>query len=222
MEKNVSEIKIKPFPDKVTQNFLDSCVKHADGYNKHGVMHDLEFIDYLKNNYKSFRSREDYRMYNLYRTTRYFTKNKKCDEYFNNFKEHYGFKDMTAYILEYNEGAFAKVHIDNKTELTLVTLIDLDDNTSGGEVIAFGGQWELKKQTKDTLVISEDQWSKYPKEEKCIQLDIAPVVAELNINETISYGNKVRHGVSRLNSGRRVVLIQWCYFNYTRKDMGIE
>jgi hypothetical protein len=222
MEKNMIKIETKPFPDKMNQDYLNSCVKHRHGYNRHGVVHDVDFLKYLRDNYSSFRRRDDYKMYNLFRTRRFFTENDVCKEYFQNFQDKYGFKDMSHYILEYNVGSFAKIHVDNKTELTLVTLIDLEEGTIGGNIIAIGGDGDLKKTGENTMVISNKTWSDTPREEKLLQLNIAPIVADLDINETISYGKDVKHGVSRLEKGRRVVLIQWCYFNKTRKEMDIE
>jgi len=217
------DIPIKKFPTPFNQDFLNKCLLQKDGYNRHGIVHDLEFLDYLRENYKNMKFRDDYRMYNLFQTRRYHThSDDKCEKYFKDFKEKYGLKDMTHYILEYTEGSFAKVHEDNLSELTLVTLLDIEDGTVGGEVITYGGAWIPKKETRENMVVSQAEWSKMSKTDKAVKLTMMPSVAKLNVNETISYGNRAQHGVTQLRTGRRLVLVQWCYYNFTREEKGVN
>jgi len=218
------DIPIKKFPTPFNQDFLDKCLLQKDGYNRHGIVHDLEFLDYLRENYKNMKFRDDYRMFNLFNTRRYHTHTDPiCENYFANFKEKYGLKDMSHYILEYREGSFAKIHMDNLSELTMITLLDLEDGTIGGDVIAIGGAWVKNgPDEKKHLVIPEEKWQQIPKTEKAVKLTMMPTIAKLNVNETISYGNSAQHGVTQLRSGRRLVLVQWCYYNFTREEKGVD
>lgn len=85
------------------------------------------------------------------------------------------------YMLEYYKDSFAQTHTDNDSNATSVTLIDTSQDLIGGNTIL-----------QDVI-----------KEKKCI------LSLPSKLGETFIYNGSIVHGVSKVLSGRRRVLIMW-------------
>jgi Rps23 Pro-64 3,4-dihydroxylase Tpa1-like proline 4-hydroxylase len=85
------------------------------------------------------------------------------------------------YILEYTKGSFTKMHVDNLkgNGATTITLLHKTEDLSGGYILTKGEDEEFFD------------------------------VIEQDVGEVVVYNSNVKHGVSKVNSGTRRVLVSW-------------
>lgn len=110
-----------------------------------------------------------------------------------------------AYFLKYIPGSFTRFHSDNKSELTIVTLIDSVDLV-GGDTLTMA-EYERPKGDRPS-----SQVCKRPPEEDVTPpygRHIVPDVIDIKTGESMVYGPKLQHGVSKVYNGERTVLITW-------------
>lgn len=114
-------------------------------------------------------------------------------------------KISSQYFLDYEIGAFTRVHSDNndlvkKTSITLVEANDLE----GGEIIVYEPHYKSDMEVpEDGTVINRYSGDYVPGE------TIIPIVVKQEVGETIAYGPNVLHSVSKVLKGNRVVLVTW-------------
>lgn len=114
-----------------------------------------------------------------------------------------GIPDRANYFLEYTEGSFCLFHQDNPltVDRTAVTLIDMSDDIVGGEAII------KTKIHPDQLIDGVTR----PSIQKIdvTKHTVVPVVVPHPVGSTLWYNQDVIHGVGKVHSGRRIVLITW-------------
>lgn len=112
----------------------------------------------------------------------------------------------SQYFLRYEEGSFARRHVDNDQEVgeTAITLIDIND-LEGGDIIIYEPHF------KDTSweVFEGNRTLNYYKEEYAPGSQIIPEVVKQDVGETVIYSHNTMHSVSRVTKGSRIVLVTW-------------
>ena len=91
------------------------------------------------------------------------------------------FRIRPFYMLEYLQDSFTQIHTDNDSNATSVTLFDASEDLVGGNIILL-----------DSI-----------KEKRCI------LSLSSKLGETFIYNGSIIHGVSKILSGRRRVMIMW-------------
>ena len=141
--------------------------------------------------------------------TNYFPSiSKKLDQYVSTERPDLKLKHTSSYLLNYVPGSFTRMHCDENTHFTFITMID-SVNLVGGESLvqqvyeARGRRAEHHVQRNG----SEQQHPPYGK-------DIIFEVVNLQDGETMVCSEQTKHGVARVKSGSRLVLIDW----YVRED----
>lgn len=107
----------------------------------------------------------------------------------------------SGYFLKYPPGSFTKLHTDNDSDLTLVTLLESKDLV-GGYSMVNGRYEELGGRPKHMEAVRKDETSFYGQ-------NIIPDVVDINDGETLCYGPDLQHGVSKVYEGHRIVLVTW-------------
>lgn len=177
-----------------------------------GVIYDHEHLEYLVSNYKRFATRKDYRMHNLYNTTR-FWHDDVSKEYLENFDKKCGAVKSNSWLLQYHKGAYANLHRDPSNAVTLVTLLSSPKDSIGGENIIITnherGLSSAKKvvTTDKTLLESPMSTVWHDKIDGGI-----PNVIRMEKFDTVVYTGRTSHGVSELTDGKRLVMVHWMYF----------
>ena len=123
------------------------------------------------------------------------------------FAEQQGVKtEFGAYFLKYEEGSFTRMHTDNDSKLTIVTLVETSDDLVGGDALV---QVEYKSPVggrNSTFKCARSGPEKdRPPYGQNIIMDVIPVAD----GESLIYGSDLDHAVSRVRSGQRTVLITW-------------
>lgn len=109
------------------------------------------------------------------------------------------------YFLKYEKDSFTRVHHDDNSELTIVTMIEAK-NLVGGCPICY------TKYTKNAR--PSFKYARRNEQEQKVGptgKDIVPVVIEVKETQSIVYGPNLKHGVSCVQGGHRIVLISWFY-----------
>ena len=108
-------------------------------------------------------------------------------------------KDAAHYFLKYIPNSFTHVHIDNpyRIQRTAVTLIDVSQDLVGGEVVL------INNISQSDLMPGEFRPDKNVKNIK------VPVVVRQKVGSTLIYNHNVRHGVTKVEQGHRLVFISW-------------
>lgn len=112
-------------------------------------------------------------------------------------------KLVVAYFVKYTEGGFARLHHDNGTFRTIVTLVETKDLV-GGETF-FMDRYKHRSRPKTHLAKRHKREKDNPPYGK----EIVPKVARINDGESVIYGPDVKHGVTEVESGHRIVLVTW-------------
>ena len=151
---------------------------------------------------------QDYNLFNLKRhdckTSDILEPYKKLSEYADrNSATKVGFG---AYFLRYEKGSFTRIHKDNNSKLTIVTLIETSDDLVGGDAIVLD---EYKSPVGGRPAAYKCSRSGPEKDRPPYGQDIIMDVIPAKDGESLIYGNDLDHAVSRVHSGQRTVLITW-------------
>lgn len=113
-----------------------------------------------------------------------------------------GLKSLGHYFVKYTEGSFTRLHSDNADAVgkTIVTLVDTHQLV-GGETLMFD---VYPRQPRPS-----DRYAKRTSEDNSYDKDIIPVVVPLEDGDSVIYNHEVRHGVCKIHSGYRIVLVSW-------------
>lgn len=122
---------------------------------------------------------------------------------FEKLSEYSGLKTMAHYFLKYGEGSFARAHEDNDTSLTIVTLLDSKDLV-GGEAIC-----KLPYQHRPRPADKKVSRSGPERQKPPYNREIINYVIDAKEGDSIVYGPSLRHSVSLVTQGHRIVLISW-------------
>ena len=152
-----------------------------------------------------------FQMYNLFDLDRVDLEDSELDKYaFSRKLIKYSKKRRCIgfYFLRYTQGSFTRMHSDSNSEITIVTMID--ENT-------LVGGYSLAMQNYESRDRPADQGcarSKHEENHPPYGQDIIPDVLPVKVGESLIYGPHLSHGVSKVYSGERLVLVSW----YTDKD----
>lgn len=161
-------------------------------------------IENLLSYYHSIKANHWHQQYNLFDVERRDVPGsvKKLPE-FSMLEEYAGMKTSAHYFLKYTEGSFARSHEDNKSDLTIVTVLNTKD-LLGGQAIC-----KLPYEAK-----SRPSWKKAARsgKEKNVPpygVDIINYIINVKDGDSIVYGPSLKHSVSLVTQGHRIVLISW-------------
>lgn len=110
---------------------------------------------------------------------------------------------FSSYFLNYESESFARVHHDHESDLTVVTIVETKELV-GGESLVFL-PYLRKPRSSAKLCRRNEKESKSPPYNQ----DIIPKILQVSDGESILYGKKLAHGVSQVESGNRLVFINW-------------
>lgn len=111
--------------------------------------------------------------------------------------------NIGSYLLKYVPGSFCRVHQDNQSELTIVTLLDSTDLIGGDAVVQ--AIYETRSRPPDLHCARTDREHNDPPYGRPIIPDVVP----LQDGESMIYGPDLHHGVSKVYEGSRTALITW-------------
>jgi|13_taG_2_1085334.scaffolds.fasta_scaffold01794_7 predicted 2-oxoglutarate/Fe(II)-dependent dioxygenase YbiX len=122
---------------------------------------------------------------------------KKIDQY---AKENGNLKCLQHYFVMYKKGAFTRLHTDDdeKVKLTVVTLVDTADLV-GGETVSL-----LPWSANDNKSVGYKKGNDVEDESRVI-----PMVIKPEVGESMMYDRAFLHGVAKVESGLRLVLVSW-------------
>jgi len=108
------------------------------------------------------------------------------------------------YFLRYIPGSFTRLHEDNSTETTIVTLLDDKDLVGGNAVVREAYNPRGSRPAEQTCHRT-NQENEHPPYGQQIVLDVLP----MERGDSLVYGRELTHGVSKVYEGERLVLITW-------------
>jgi hypothetical protein len=147
-----------------------------------------------------------FQMYNLFDVQRADVKDRENGKYgFADTLQRYSrLPNMIGfYFLRYVPGSFARMHHDNNTDLTIVTLLE-DEGLVGGHSIVTE-IYNQKPRPSDQTCARSNNEIENPPYGKDIIVDVLP----MERGDSLVYGPDQRHGVSKVYEGSRLVLINW-------------
>ena len=106
-----------------------------------------------------------------------------------------------GYFLRYPPGSFTKIHSDNNSDITIVTLLESKDLVGGYSLTQ--GVFDESSRPEGWDAIRDD--SGYNGYGDSIVSD----VVDINDGESLCYGPNLLHGVSKVYQGHRIVLVTW-------------
>jgi len=110
----------------------------------------------------------------------------------------------SAYFLKYPKYSWTRAHVDNpnKVKNTLITMIDESPDLVGGETLVWDKFYALPVKDGEIVRGSGGVEALHKKDD----LICTP---RLKSGDTLIYGPVVKHGVSQVESGYRIVLVTW-------------
>lgn len=182
---------------------------------------DWNDIDYLNNLYQSLQGKNFSRYFNLFSVTRkdvpaklddyrWLTVKSKLDSEANG-------QCITNYFLYYGPGSFTMPHADSPLRVTktAITLIDKSADLVGGEILVI----KRVKQFTGDVHIPTDEDIKRKNEPVPVMNNVAAInIIRQDVRETVWYPAQMRHGVTQVEQGYRLVLISW----YKNEDNQVQ
>jgi hypothetical protein len=127
---------------------------------------------------------------------------KKIFEYVSNTSDE-KIRLVSAYFVKYTEGSFVRMHNDNGTYRTVVTLLDSQDLV-GGDTIYCKRYKRRPRKSNHIAKRHRFELDKPPYGKGIIQS-----VARIKDGQSVVYGKDVRHGVTEVEQGQRIVFVTW-------------
>lgn len=115
--------------------------------------------------------------------------------------------DKGAYFLKYEKDSFTRMHEDNNSDLTIVTLLKTKELVGGESLVR--AEYKLKSRPMGNQVARHSREQDAPPYGQQIIMDVVKV----DDGESLVYGPNLTHGVSKVYDGHRIVLVTW--FNKT-------
>ena len=107
------------------------------------------------------------------------------------------------YFLRYIPGSFTRMHEDNNTKLTIVTLLEEKDLVGGHAIVKDKYKHRPRPSELECRRSSVEEES--PPYDKNIILDVIP----MKNGDSLIYGADQSHAVSKVHEGSRLVLVTW-------------
>lgn len=167
----------------------------------------LELLDFYNTNRE--RTKEYHQDYNLFHVRELhggiteLSAVKKLLDWTREDNPEHNLRPVAHYFVEYGKGGFARIHHDNGTFRTIVSIIETKDLVGGDTV--FMTKYERRSRVASHIANRHSREKDKPPYNK----DIVPKVARVNDGESLIYGADVRHGVTEVESGHRLVLVTW-------------
>ena len=114
------------------------------------------------------------------------------------------------YFLRYKKGSFTRMHHDEQSDLTIVTLISDRDLVGGHSLVT--EIYEPRARPADQRCERNNGEDGHPPYGQDIIQDVLPVT----VGESLVYGSDLKHGVSKVYEGERLVLVSW--YKNTNKE----
>ena len=178
----------------------------SGGYIRDTIL-SKEAIEEAKEYYRSKTWDETWQYFNLFHMQRIDIPTQDYDLKFLKELHTYSRKshNIGCYFLKYVPGSFCRIHMDNDSEVTTVTLLE-SNNLVGGECLIEG---EYQPPTYNRPSDHTCKRCNQEVERPPYGLGIVPDIVKLKDGESMVYGPELRHGVTRVYEGERVVLIAW-------------
>lgn len=109
-----------------------------------------------------------------------------------------------TYFLKYTEGSFARMHRDESSAMTIVTMIHSSEDLVGGESLINRKYCTRNRPANKYARRAGDEEQNPPYEQ-----EIIPDCIKLKEGESAIYDRHLKHGVSYVHSGERLVMITW-------------
>ena len=113
-----------------------------------------------------------------------------------------GVEISSHYFVLYKPDSFTRIHKDDVANVgcTIITMLEQNDLV-GGDTLIFD-EYKIKARGRDTQVKRTEKKRPYMQ-------PIIPVVPRVEDGQSIKYDRMVKHGVTRVESGTRLVLVSW-------------
>lgn len=181
---------------------------------------DWNDIDYLNNLYQSLPGKDFSRYYNLFSVTRKDVPARLGNDKWLPVKaklDKEGGQCIANYFLYYGPGSFTMPHTDSPLRVTktAITLIDKSADLIGGDIIVS----RRVKQFTGNIHIPTDEDIKRKNEPVFVMNNVTAMnVIKQDVGETVWYPAQMKHGVSQVEQGYRLVLISW----YKNEDNKVQ
>lgn len=119
-------------------------------------------------------------------------------------------RTMSHYFLLYGPESFTRFHSDDdeRVAMTIVTQIDTSDDLVGGKALV---QLPYRKASRPSNKGARRSMDPVENDISPVGDIIVPRVVELKNGQSLVYDHKLRHGVSQVETGWRLVLISWFF-----------
>lgn len=145
-----------------------------------------------------------YQMYNLFDLERADISDPEQYQFGKTLKEYSKLGHTIGfYFLRYIPGSFTRMHEDNNTDLTIVTLLD-DKNLVGGHSLV-KDRYIGRERPNNQICSRATHEEKNPPYGQKIIMDVLP----MKVGDSLVYGADLSHGVSKVYEGSRLVLVSW-------------
>lgn len=146
-----------------------------------------------------------YQMYNLFDMERADVKGDYTEHGFARSLLQYSRRShiIGFYFLRYVPGSFTRMHQDNNTDMTIVTLLDDTDLVGGHAIVR--EVYHQKDRPADQHCARCDRETNNPPYGQDIIMDVLP----MEKGDSLVYGPNQYHAVSKVYEGSRLVLISW-------------
>jgi len=168
---------------------------------------DEDDINFLVTLSKACKWKEIYQLYNVFKCKIAYPEGKE-EHISQKIKDHLSIDndcDALTYFLDYVPGSFTRAHFDNNTECSVITVIE-QNNLVGGYSI-FQDRYTRPHGGRDSSLVC--QRGDGEKERPPYNKHIIPVVVSPEVGDSLVYNKMARHGVSRVESGNRLVFVSW-------------
>lgn len=175
------------------------------GYVKDNILSE-KLLQQAKEYYQSKTWYETWQYFNLFHMQRIDIPTQDYDLEFLKELHNYSRKshNIGCYFLKYIPGSFTRIHSDHESEMTIVTLLESKDLV-GGECIITGEYNPPGERPSHYACGRREDEMKNPPYGK----GIVPDIVNLNNGESMVYGPDLKHGVTKVYEGERIVLIAW-------------
>lgn len=158
-------------------------------------------VEVLKKLFYSLPPETVKRFYNLHYLVK---KDVPRDKWLSKFNNDNSLRVYSQYFLEYPVDSFTRAHVDDNDRIvkTAITLIEVED-LEGGEIIVYEPHY------KKDWEVTPEVLNRYKEGDYKPGETVIPIVVKQEVGQTVEYAHNVKHSVSKVLKGRRVVLVTW-------------
>lgn len=173
------------------------------GYIKQQILDDVELKE-ARDLAASLDFYKVYQMYNLFDLERADIQSHESYGFCKTLQEYSKLPQVIGlYFLRYIPNSFTRMHEDNNTDMTIVTLLE-DQDLVGGHAIVQDTYAQKDRPSNQICNRGRHEIEKPPYGKKIIT-DVLP----MKRGESLIYGKDLTHGVSKVYEGSRLVLVSW-------------